>query len=157
MALAGLDDVVEVVVGQSSESIKTLFGTQTQRNKLGMVFLDHHKPLYTQDLKICESLGLISEGTVLVADNVIYPGNPPYLKYVRSSVEKKRDAFSREVEDSQKGNPNLKYKSELRESFEPSGEPVSFICHYIFLWEANSEQDGVEITVCVGEETDGGN
>lgn len=132
VALAGLDDIVEVVVGQSSESIKTMFGIQTAGNKVDMLFLDHHKPMYIQDLKICESLGVVGQGTVLVADNVIYPGNPQYLKYVRSSVEEKRTAFSQEVEESQMGNPNLEYKSELKESFEPSGEPVSSSCHSIF-------------------------
>jgi catechol O-methyltransferase len=39
-----------------------------------MMFLDHYKPAYTTDLKLCEELGLIHKGTVLAADNVIKPG-----------------------------------------------------------------------------------
>ncbi|CAG8978278.1 hypothetical protein HYALB_00010230 [Hymenoscyphus albidus] len=132
--LAGLHDIVEVLVGSSDESINSLSGTQKESYKVDMVFIDHHKPLYTTDLKLCESLGFIGKGTVIIADNVIYPGNPEYLKYVRSSVEEKRAAISTAEEGSQRGNPNLKYRSELRKSYEPSGEP-----------------DGVEITVCEGE------
>ena len=111
-----------------------------------MMFLDHYKPAYTTDLKLCETLGMISKGTVLAADNVIQPGNPPYLKYVRSSVQEKRMALTQEsAKDTEsfslrsaaqygsieelgaagKGNPNLVYSSELVSSFEPSGVPVS--------------------------------
>jgi catechol O-methyltransferase len=42
---------------------------------------------------LCEELGLVGVGSVLAADNVVKPGNPPYLEYVRSSVaEKKKKA-----------------------------------------------------------------
>jgi catechol O-methyltransferase len=59
-----------------------------------MMFLDHYKPAYATDLQLCESLGLIVKGTALAADNVIQPGNPPYLNYVRSSVHQKRMALT---------------------------------------------------------------
>jgi catechol O-methyltransferase len=142
---AGLGPFVEVVVGPSDEGIKTLH-TAGKLEKIDMMFLDHYKPVYTTDLKLCEELGLIQKGTVLAADNVIKPGNPPYLKYVRSSVEEKKAALQQEREadtthfpdrsaaqygkveelsTSVKGNPNLIYKSELVNGFEPSGVPVS--------------------------------
>ncbi|KAL8957913.1 MAG: hypothetical protein Q9193_004930 [Seirophora villosa] len=155
--LAGLSDVVKVVVGSSAESIKRLHA-QGSLEHIDLMFLDHYKPAYTTDLKLCEHLGLITPGTVLAADNVIKPGNPPYLEYVRSNVEKKRQATTseksngvdvhsafgrnadmykaREGEEKLsteiKGNPNLVYESKLVNSFEPTGEP-----------------DGVEITRCV--------
>lgn len=151
---AGLDDFVEVVVGSSDESIRKLHDAG-KLGKIGMMFLDHYKPAYTTDLKLCEELGLIQKGTVLAADNVIRPGNPPYLKYVRSTVEEKNAALEGEreadtknfnarsaaqygkVEDlntSIKGNPNIIYESKLYDSYEPSGDPVSLIpcakwCH----------------------------
>jgi catechol O-methyltransferase len=141
---AGLKDFVEVIVGPSDEGIRKLHSNGLKT--IDMMFLDHYKPAYTSDLKLCEQLGLIGKGTVLAADNVISPGNPPYLEYVRSSVEEKRskltkegkrdtDGFAQrsatqygaveELNTELKGNPNLVYESQLINSFEPTGEPVS--------------------------------
>ncbi|KAL8771435.1 MAG: hypothetical protein Q9209_003103 [Squamulea sp. 1 TL-2023] len=156
--LAGLSDIVKVIVGSSADSIKRLHA-QGSLEHIDLMFLDHYKPAYTSDLKLCEHLNLVTPGTVLAADNVIKPGNPPYLEYVRSSVEEKRKAASakqsngidvksafgrnadqykeREGEEKInteiKGNPNLVYESKLVNSYEPTGEP-----------------DGVEITRCTG-------
>ena len=148
--LAGLSDVVKVVVGSSADSIKRLHSEGAIRH-IDLMFLDHYKPAYTSDLKLCEHLGLVATGTVLAADNVIKPGNPPYLEYVRSSVYDKRQRYdatetsrgdaesfadrtknqyrAREGEEhlstEVKGNPNLVYASQLINSFEPTGVPVS--------------------------------
>lgn len=145
--LAGLSNVVRVIVGSSADSIRRLH-EEGRLKRIDLLFLDHLKPLYTPDLKLCEELALIQPGTVLAADNVIKPGNPPYLEYVRSSVEqKKKKALEQgtrngeEVEDgvvvdkSIAGDPGLVYKSELVKSFEPTGIP-----------------DAVEITRCTGRE-----
>ena len=142
---AGLSEIVEVVVGPSDESIQKLHG-EGKLGKIDMMFLDHYKPAYTTDLKLCEELGLIKKGTVLAADNVIKPRNPPYLEYVRSTVQEKRVKVKQErkadtenfpgrsagqygaietLSTTVMGNPNLIYKSELVKSFEPSGVPVS--------------------------------
>lgn len=142
---AGLEEFVEVIVGASDESIKKLH-TQGKVEKIDMMFLDHYKPAYATDLKLCEELGLIKQGTVLAADNVIKPGNPPYLAYVRSTVKEKRMKLTQEnsadtdnfpgrsasqygevekLSSVLKGNPNIVYHSELKDSFEPTGEPVS--------------------------------
>lgn len=150
--IAGLGDFVKVIVGPSDEGIKKLHSQGLQ--KIDMMFLDHYKPAYTTDLKLCEELGLIQKGTVLAADNVITPGNPPYLEYVRSSVQEKKLRLTqaarpdtenfpgkaatqyKKVEDLSsevKGNPHLVYESQLVNSFEPTGVP-----------------DGVEITRCQG-------
>ena len=147
--LAGLSDTVKVVVGSSADSIERLHasGALTQ---IDLLFLDHYKPAYTTDLRLCEYLRLVTPGTVLAADNVIKPGNPPYLEYVRSSVPDKQKHYNsgetngletaafgdrwkdqykgREGEEKLsteiKGNPNLIYESELVTSFEPTGVPV---------------------------------
>lgn len=172
--LAGLSDVVKVVVGSSAESIKRLHA-QGNLDHIDLMFLDHWKPAYTTDLKLCEHLNLITPGTVLAADNVVSPGNPPYLEYVRSSVEKKRQAdksgqsngidvqsaFGRnadmykEREGEEKlstevrGNPNLVYESKLVNSFEPTGENVSATDGSLVQSKLTLYQDGVEITRCV--------
>jgi catechol O-methyltransferase len=148
--LAGLDDIVEVVVGPSTGSIQKLYDNG-QLKQIDMMFLDHFKPLYTTDLKLCETFGLIKKGTLLAADNVIKPGNPRYLKYVRSTPKEKRMALkardsevnaseefkkfsithaalygSEEIpKDETTGNPNIVYKSNIVHSFEPTGVPVS--------------------------------
>ncbi|KAK8216821.1 hypothetical protein M8818_001784 [Zalaria obscura] len=158
--LAGLDDVIKVVVGSSDASIQRLYDSGKLKH-IDLMFLDHYKPAYTTDLKLCEELKLVTPGSVLAADNVIKPGNPPYLEYVRSTVaEKRKKAESGDGENgpdarfgdrtakqyakrqgdeklkTSKGNPNLVYESKLVNSYEPTGVP-----------------DGVEITRCTGEET----
>ena len=124
--LAGLSDIVKVHVGPSDRSLARLHAEKALTN-IDLLFLDHYKPAYTSDLKLCETLNLVRPGTVLAADNVIYPGNPEYLEYVRSSVEQKKEKFK-----DGNGNPNLVYESKMIKSWEPSGEPVirfaSFVC-----------------------------
>lgn len=146
--LAGLSDTVHVEIGSSDASLARLHKSGLLK-KIDLMFLDHYKPAYTTDLKLCEELGMVGKGSVLAADNVIKPGNPPYLEYVRSSVAEKREAASkggeskvdeRFAERASKqysnrvaeeklgatvGNPNLIYESRLINSFEPTGVPVS--------------------------------
>ena len=147
--LAGLSDIVKVHVGPSDRSIARLHAEGILTH-IDVMFLDHYKPAYTPDLKLCEHLQLIRPGSVLAADNVIKPGNPPYLEYVRSSVQQKRERFqgrdgksydtvgfseryknqySNRVTDEKPnlkydGNPNLVYESQQVNSWEPTGVPV---------------------------------
>ncbi|KAH6880384.1 putative O-methyltransferase [Thelonectria olida] len=121
--LAGLSDIVRVEVGLSHESLNKLH-SQQQLEHVDMLFLDHFKPAYLPDLKLCEELKLIQPGSVLVADNVIKPGNPPYLEYVRSSTAEKRGGQKQGAGEKLGGDPDLVYESTLIESFEPTGIPV---------------------------------
>lgn len=66
--LAGLQDVVKVEIGASSASLRRLYEDGSLK-KIDLLFLDHVKPLYTPDLKLCEELGLIGPDSVLAADN----------------------------------------------------------------------------------------
>lgn len=150
--LAGLAAVVQVVVGPSADSLRRLH-SHGHLDRVDLLFLDHYKPAYLTDLQLCEQLGLIRPGVVLAADNVIKPGNPPYLEYVRSSAEAKKkraaekekgettggtpgftDRYARQYEKREGvekldtevlGDPSLVYASRLVESFEPTGVPVS--------------------------------
>ncbi|KAK4099250.1 S-adenosyl-L-methionine-dependent methyltransferase [Parathielavia hyrcaniae] len=128
--LAGLRDTVRVVVGSGAEGIQRLHDEGSLGTQLDVAFFDHHKPSYTKDLKLCERLGLIGKGTVLVADNMILPGNPEYAAYVRASVA---DKLQKAAGGEETGNPNLEYVSRFVPSYEPSGE-----------------QDALEITECTG-------
>jgi len=53
--------------------------------KVDFVFLDHVEHLYKQDLQYLMSSGFLTEGAVIVADNVLYPGAPDYRAYVANS------------------------------------------------------------------------
>lgn len=143
--LAGLQDFVEVIVGRS-DVILDKFYKEGKVSNIEILFIDHYKPAYLTDLKLCEHHGLIVPGSLLLADNVIYPGNPPYLEYVRSTVEQKREAaksgpakgynttglLERVVKSWMPegdvplletiGNPNIVYHSVLQQ---PEGERVS--------------------------------
>lgn len=66
--LAGLSDIVKIEIGASSSSLRRLHMDGTL-NKIDLVFLDHVKPLYTPDLRLCEELGLVGPGSWLAADN----------------------------------------------------------------------------------------
>ncbi|XP_026103681.1 catechol O-methyltransferase A isoform X1 [Carassius auratus] len=84
IAYAGLQDKVTLVEGSSGDLIpkmKERFGIKY----FDFVFLDHWKDSYAPDTKLLEDCGLLKKGTVLLADNVICPGAPEYLKYVRNS------------------------------------------------------------------------
>ncbi|KAH6972808.1 catechol O-methyltransferase [Ilyonectria sp. MPI-CAGE-AT-0026] len=156
--LAGLQDIVKVVVGSSDQSLRRLHA-QKHFAKIDLLFLDHYKPAYLPDLKLCEQLRLVTSDSVLAADNVIKPGNPPYLEYVRSTVDEKETKAeqvktpngvadfldtcanqyaekegSKETNTALSGNPHLIYESKLIRSFEPTGIP-----------------DGIEVTYCRGE------
>ena len=88
--LAGLSSVIKVIRSDSSSAIAEL----ARRGEVfDLVFLDHHKDLYLRDLKLMERTAVIRKGTILFADNVIFPGTPEYLKYVRSSPTKYRTKF----------------------------------------------------------------
>jgi len=128
--LAGLRDTVRVVVGTGAEGVQRLHDEGALGKQIEMAFLDHHKPAYTADLKLCERLGLVGRGTVLVADNMVIPGNPEYAAYVRATVAEKRE---RAKQGEETGNPNLQYVSRSVPSYEPSGH-----------------RDALEITECSG-------
>ncbi|TVY33301.1 putative catechol O-methyltransferase [Lachnellula subtilissima] len=92
--MAGLKDTVRIIVGTGAEGIQSLFhdgSLQGKYSQLGMIFFDHHKPSYTADLKLCEQLGLVGAQTVLVADNMILPGNPPYAEWVRAVLQRRSE------------------------------------------------------------------
>ncbi|CAJ1065651.1 transmembrane O-methyltransferase homolog [Xyrichtys novacula] len=83
--LAGFDDdTVELIVNPSDEVIPQLrsdYGLE----KLDFVFMDHWKKCYAPDLQMLEGSGLLGKGTMIVADNVLFPGAPKFLRHIRRS------------------------------------------------------------------------
>ena len=77
--VAGLSDRITFVHGPSTKMLSTLEG------HFDLVFLDHWKDIYKKDLQLIEQRGLISAGSIVVADNVGDLFDPhDYLEYVRS-------------------------------------------------------------------------
>ena len=75
---AGLSEQISFILGPSSEMIAKLEG------EFDLVFLDHWKDLYTEDLQRIEKHGLLRPGSVVIADNVgPFFGAEKYLTYVR--------------------------------------------------------------------------
>ncbi|CAL8361674.1 unnamed protein product [Merluccius merluccius] len=81
--LAGFDDdIVELIVCPSDEVIPRLrsdYGLE----KLDFVFMDHWKKCYLPDLQMLEGSGLLGKGSMILADNVLFPGAPNFLRHVR--------------------------------------------------------------------------
>lgn len=77
--VAGLTDQITFLHAPSTEIIATLEG------RFDLVFLDHWKDLYKQDLQLIEQRQLIGPGSIVVADNVGKIFAPEaYLDYVRN-------------------------------------------------------------------------
>ena len=130
--LAGLRDFVQIIIGPSDRTLLDL-RRKGEVTRLELLFLDHWKDLYLPDLKLCEEHGLIAPGTVIAADNVIFPGAPDYMDWLRTPVEKKRevakaDKVLEKKENEFLGNPNLLYETMTHEFVFPDGRRVSHSC-----------------------------
>uniref|UniRef100_F6T569 catechol O-methyltransferase n=2 Tax=Ciona intestinalis TaxID=7719 RepID=F6T569_CIOIN len=84
ISFAGMEKKVQILRGLSDEVLPTIAEKCGVRT-FDFVFIDHAKELYKRDLIMLENLGLIRQGTTIMADNVIFPGCPDYLEYVRNS------------------------------------------------------------------------
>ena len=89
-AYAGVSDRVEILQGAGSERIPDVVRNIGSGRAADMVFLDHCKECYLPDLRAMEDAGLVGAGTVVVADNVVYPGAPGYLEYVDTAAGRYR-------------------------------------------------------------------
>uniref|UniRef100_A0A665U5F1 catechol O-methyltransferase n=1 Tax=Echeneis naucrates TaxID=173247 RepID=A0A665U5F1_ECHNA len=75
---------VELIVNPSDEVIPRLradYGLE----RLDFVFMDHWKKSYCPDLQLLEGSGLLGKGSMIVADNVLFPGAPKFLRHIRKS------------------------------------------------------------------------
>ena len=82
VAHAGLGSVVDFVVGRAEDVDLRALAGRFRGGAADLVFLDHCKECYAPDLRRLEGAGLVAKGTVVVADNVVYPGAPGYLDAV---------------------------------------------------------------------------
>jgi catechol O-methyltransferase len=77
------DDKLTNQLFQGSNIMGTSF--KSDKTSFDVVFLDHDKNCYLPDLLTIETKGLLNPTQcTVVADNVIFPGTPEYLRYVRA-------------------------------------------------------------------------
>lgn len=91
VAHAGLSDRVTILHGVlQGEEDSGVIDEQTLerfacRGTFSLIFFDHTKPAYFPDLIYLERKGFIRAGTVIVGDNVLWPGAPEFRKYVKEA------------------------------------------------------------------------
>lgn len=88
-----------------------------KRSVVDFWLIDHAKELYLPDLRMIETLNIISVGLVIIADNCKHKyGVPAYLEYIRLTPEARRQFISKEA------NPNGAYPGRWNILYE--NEPV---------------------------------
>jgi catechol O-methyltransferase len=87
---AGAQDRVELVVGYLGDGGATLaqLKQKIQPGSLDLVFVDHAKDAYLPDLERILAAGWLHPGSVVVADNVRFPGAPEYHAYMNAQEGK---------------------------------------------------------------------
>ena len=137
--IAGLGEFCEILVGPCRQSLREKLPQLLPNGQLDLVFLDHSKKDYANDLRLMEETGLIKKGTTIIADNVITPGAPLYLEYVRFSVVEKvelAEAFQKDSgQDLSRGNPKLIYNNKHIKGLEPTGREVYHFLSFSYLFE----------------------
>lgn len=101
--LAGVNDKVTIHEGIANQILPRM---TAYAGMVGLVFEDHCKECYLPDLQLMEELGLVSVGTTVIADNVVYPGAPDFLRYVKTGKHYRTKLVDAEYEYSQPWNPN---------------------------------------------------
>ncbi|CAF4012932.1 unnamed protein product, partial [Adineta steineri] len=83
---AGVANRIQIVVDQTNRAIPRL-SKQFNVDSFDFIFIDHHKEAYLNDFKLLENVGLIKCGTMIVADNILFPGAPDYVNYIRNNPQ----------------------------------------------------------------------
>ncbi|XP_075754447.1 catechol O-methyltransferase isoform X2 [Pelodiscus sinensis] len=94
---AGVQDKVKILEGPS-ETIIPQLKKKHEVDTLDFVFLDHWKDRYLPDTVLLLECGLLRKGSVLLADNVICPGAPEFIKYIRNNNHFKCTNFPSHLE-----------------------------------------------------------
>ncbi|CAF3571998.1 unnamed protein product [Rotaria sordida] len=73
------------IINDYTENVIPNLSKNFNIDSFDFIFIDHWKDAYLRDFKMLEDIGLIKSKTMIVADNVIRPGVPDYLEYVRNN------------------------------------------------------------------------
>ena len=89
---AGIDERVTVIVGTLGDGGKTIGRLRTEHGfvdrSLDFVFVDHDKAAYLPDLERITGERWLHPGSIVVADNVRFPGAPEYRAYMKAAEGK---------------------------------------------------------------------
>ena len=114
--LAGLREHVRILVGSGNEVLGERMREWQAIGRVEMVFIDHEKESYLLDLWLLEELQVMTAGeTMVVTDNVIYPGAPEYLEWVQASPEQKREIVKRSDVGTLRPDTDLVYETTVTE------------------------------------------
>lgn len=93
VAHAGVADRVTVIVGTLGDGGATIAALEREHGfdkaAIGLVFIDHDKAAYLPDLQRILDAGWLRPGSVVVADNVGFPGAPAYKAYMEAEEGKR--------------------------------------------------------------------
>lgn len=90
-AHAGVEDQITCVVGTIDDDGRTLAVLEdlgVTKGVLDFLFIDHDKNAYLADLLTITGRGWLHPGSIVVADNVRFPGSPKYRAYMREQQGK---------------------------------------------------------------------
>ncbi|HZA11514.1 O-methyltransferase [Mycobacterium sp.] len=93
-AHAGVDDRIISIVGTIDDGGPTLVALAAEgigTGRLDFLFLDHDKNAYLPDLRTIVDEGWLHPGSIVVADNVGFPGAPKYRAYMREQQNNRFD------------------------------------------------------------------
>jgi catechol O-methyltransferase len=89
---AGVGDSLTVVVGTLGDGGATIEKLESQHDfaagSLDFLFIDHAKDAYLPDLERIVGRGWLHPGSVVVADNIKFPGAPGYRAHMRATEGK---------------------------------------------------------------------
>jgi catechol O-methyltransferase len=108
---AGVIDRVAALVGTLGDGGQTIARLEAEHGfgagSLDFVFIDHDKSVYVSDLELILGQAWLHPGSVVVADNVKFPGAPEYHAYLKE----RQDESWRTVEHE----AHLEYQSLLKD------------------------------------------
>lgn len=82
---AGRESQITVLEGPGDASLNKLVADGSlPKGSVDVVFIDHWEPRYKPDLQLCEELGVLHVGSLVIADNTDFPGAPDYVAYVEN-------------------------------------------------------------------------
>jgi catechol O-methyltransferase len=101
-AHAGVADRITIVVGTLGDGGETARKLREEHGfgpgSLDFVFVDHDKKAYLPDLRFIEQQGWLHQGSLVVADNVKFPGVPEYRAYMKGNQSWRTDEHETHVE-----------------------------------------------------------
>jgi catechol O-methyltransferase len=116
-AHAGIDNRVTCVVGTIGDGGRTLDALTEHgfaADKLDFLFIDHDKDAYRPDLQSILDRGWLHRGSIVVADNIGFPGSPKFREFMNQQQDKLFDTVEHKTHaEYQTLMPDVVLESEL--------------------------------------------